>query len=136
MKWQMLLVDDEPCILETLAEWLTDDDIIVTTAKNGREGLNLLKEKRFDIVVSDINMPVMDGVEMYFAAKAAGVFVPHIFFSANQDHKLIQSLKAAGAAAIIPKPHNERLSAEINSVLVKSQFMFVEKVPATFATAH
>lgn len=129
MTYELLLVDDEPCILESLAEWLTDDDINVTKAKNGRDGLNLLKEKRFDIVVSDINMPVMDGVEMFFAAKAAGVFIPHIFFSANHDQKLIQSLKAAGAT-FVQKPHNERLSMEINSVLTRSEFM-LSKMPAS-----
>lgn len=136
MKCQMLLVDDEQFILDMLAEWLTDDDVVVTKAKNGREGLNLLKEKRFDIVVSDIRMPVMDGVEMFFAARAAGIFTPHIFFSAHPDQKLIQSLKTAGAAAVVQKPHNERLSIEINSVLARTQFMFIEKVPATFATVQ
>ncbi len=123
MTYELLLVDDEPCILESLAEWLTDDDINVTKAKNGREGLNLLKEKRFDIVVTDINMPVMDGVEMFFAAKAAGIFIPHIFFSASHDQKLIQCLKAAGAT-VVQKPHNERLSVEINSVLTRKEFSF------------
>src|SRR5687768_3085918 len=85
MKWELLLVDDEPCILDTLAEWLTDDDINVTKAKNGKEGLALLKEKRFDVVVSDVTMPVMDGTTMLREARATGTYVPHIFFSAIAD---------------------------------------------------
>lgn len=124
MTYELLLVDDEQCLLESLAEWLTEDDIIVTTAKNGREGLTLMKEKRFDLVVTDINMPTMDGVEMFFAAKAAGVFIPHLFFSACPDTKLVASLKAAGAVAIVEKPNNEKLSVEINNVLVRSGFSY------------
>lgn len=122
MKWELLLIDDEPCILNALAELLTDDEITVTTAKNGLEGLKLLKEKNFDVVVSDISMPLMDGPSMFSEARASGIFVPVIFFSASADSNLIQELKIAGAKAIVQKPYFEKLSAEINSVLVKKEF--------------
>lgn len=122
MKWELLLIDDEPCILDALAELLTDDEITVTTATNGLEGLNLLKEKSFDVVVSDISMPFMDGPTMFSEAKASGIFVPHIFFSASADSTLIQKLKIAGANAVVQKPYFEKLSAEINSVLVRNEF--------------
>ena len=127
MNWNLLLIDDEPCILDTLAELLTDDDITVTKARNGKEGLALLKERQFDVVVTDITMPVMDGPSMFFLAKAAGIFVPHIFFSAELRPALIETLKIAGAHAIVPKPCFEKLSAEINSILVKKEFMNEEK---------
>lgn len=122
MKWELLLIDDEPCILNALAELLTDDEITVTTAKNGLEGLNLLKEKNFDVVVSDISMPAMDGPAMFSEARTSGIFVPFIFFSASADTTLIQKLKIAGAKAIVQKPYFEKLSAEINSVLVRNEF--------------
>jgi two-component system, chemotaxis family, chemotaxis protein CheY len=123
MKWELLLIDDEPCILDTLAELLTEDDINVTKAKNGKEGLTLLKQKSFDIVVTDINMPIMDGLTMFHEARASGIFVPHIFFSAHVDPRQILAIKLSGAAAVVQKPYFERLSAEINSVLTKSEFM-------------
>lgn len=122
MEWQMLLIDDEPCILSALAELLTDDDISVTTAKNGIEGLKLLQERHFDVVVSDISMPLMDGPSMFREARASGIFVPHIFFSASADLKMIQDLKEEGAKAVVQKPYFEQLSSEINSVLIKSEF--------------
>ncbi len=121
MKWELLLIDDEPCILDSLAELLTEDDIIVTKAKNGVEGLSLLKERRFDIVVSDFTMPQMDGGEMFAQARACGICTPVIFFSAERN------LTVPGAAAIVKKPHFERLSVEINSVLNKNQFMFLNQ---------
>ncbi len=122
MKWELLLIDDEPCILNALAELLTDDEITVTTATNGIEGLQLLKERPFDVVVSDISMPVMNGPTMFSEARASGIFAPFIFFSASADAKLILDLKVAGAKAVVQKPYFEKLSAEINSVLVKKEF--------------
>lgn len=123
MKWELLLIDDEQCILESLAELLTDDDVHVTTAKNGEEGLALLKENRFDVVVSDINLPGMSGPAMFSKATKEGIFVPHIFFSASADLTLKKALKAQGAMAVVDKPHFEILSAEVNSVLTKKEFL-------------
>jgi two-component system response regulator CiaR len=132
MKWELLLIDDEQCILESLAELLTDDDIVVTTATNGQEGLALLKERRFDVVVSDVSMPLMDGKTMLLHARAAGIFIPTIFFSAHANQKIIDDLKQAGAVAVVRKPHIEMLSSELNSVLTRNQFMFAvtEQAPA------
>ena len=123
MTWKLLLIDDEPCILDALAEWLTDDEIAVTKATNGLEGLELMEDNEFDLVISDISMPVMDGATMFREARASGNFTPHIFFSASGDLKLFSDLKDAGAVAVIQKPHFEKLSSEINSVLVKNAFM-------------
>lgn len=132
MKWELLLIDDEQCILDSLAELLTEDDIIVTKAKNGLEGLSLLKEKHFDVVVTDLTMPHMDGHEMLVQARAEGICVPVIYFSASTNPKDIQALKNAGAHAVIMKPHFERLSIEINSVLNKNQFMFAKEYELEF----
>lgn len=122
MKYELLLVDDEACILDSLAEWLTDDDINVTKARNGQEGLALLKDRQFDVVVSDISMPMMSGIMMFSEARAAGIFTPLIFFSAHADAEIIRTLKYSGATAVVQKPYNERLSVEINSVLTRKDF--------------
>lgn len=123
MKWKLLLVDDESTILDTLAELLTDDDLDVIKARNGKEGLQLLRDEEIDVVVSDIAMPEMDGLTMYSMARAMGIFVPQIFFSAHIRPEQMDSLMASGVNAVVPKPHFEKLSAEINSILVKNEFM-------------
>ena len=128
MKWELLLIDDEECILDSLADLLTEEDIIVTKASNGLEGLSLLREKHFDVVISDITMPKMDGISMLTAARAEGIFVPTIFFSALTNPLIMAEIKQSGATAVIPKPHFERLSAELNSVLTRHQFMFTPQL--------
>lgn len=121
MKWEMLLIEDEESLLDLLAELLTEDDLSVTKASNGKEGLALMKKRHFDVVVSDISMPILDGASMFFEAKASGIHFPHIFFSAHVGPELSADLKLAGAYAVVPKPHFEKLSAEINSILSRKE---------------
>ena len=59
----LLVVEDNPDIIEYIASSL-DDSFVVLKGKNGREGMNIAIEKVPDIIVSDIMMPEMDGIEM------------------------------------------------------------------------
>jgi two-component system chemotaxis sensor kinase CheA len=60
----ILLVEDTPFFRRVIKEFVTTSGYRVTTAGNGREGLRFLEEQDFDLVLSDIEMPVMDGREM------------------------------------------------------------------------
>jgi CheY-like chemotaxis protein len=60
----VLVVDDDPVIAELLARFL-QGQIVVEAAQNGQEGLTKAREGFFDLVLSDIMMPVMDGLEFY-----------------------------------------------------------------------
>ncbi|MEG0395842.1 MAG: response regulator [Oscillospiraceae bacterium] len=65
--YKLLIVDDEPIILsgiKFLIDWEKNDCIIVGTARNGQQALTLIDEKKPDIVICDINMPVMNGLEL------------------------------------------------------------------------
>ncbi len=117
MKWKMLLVEDDPFLLESLAELLSEGDVSITKAINGEEGLFLLKNHTFDIVVSDIAMPLMDGITMFENAKAADIQVPLIFFSAQVRPEMVENLKARGVQAVIPKPYFEKLVVEVERIL-------------------
>lgn len=123
MKWELLLIDDEPSILDALAELLEDDELTVMKACNGLEGLMLMREKHFDVVVSDISMPLMDGLTMLSHARAEGIFTPLIFFSANGEVDLPARVRSLGATGFVRKPYFEKLSVEINSVLVKNEIL-------------
>ncbi|MBV9957446.1 MAG: response regulator [Acidobacteria bacterium] len=65
-----LVVDDAPDVLEMLAILLRHDDYEVTTAKSAAEALVAAQGERFDIVVSDIGMPEMDGYQLAEALRA------------------------------------------------------------------
>ena len=64
MKEKLLLVDDEADFLDVLSEFLLDEGYKVTTARDGKEALDLLSRTPIDLLLSDINMPGMKGFEL------------------------------------------------------------------------
>jgi len=70
----ILIVDDEESVRDSLYNWFIDDGYRVECAENAKNALSLLNEKEFDIVLADIKMPGMDGMEMHRRIKA----LPHV----------------------------------------------------------
>jgi CheY-like chemotaxis protein len=58
----VLIVDDEPMLLDIFREWLEEDDCRVLTAGDGAAALQILRNQNVDVIVSDVRMPVMDGI--------------------------------------------------------------------------
>jgi DNA-binding NtrC family response regulator len=66
----MLIVDDEPSVRESLHSWFAEDGFIVECAEDAKTALDKLESKEFDIILSDIKMPGMDGMEMLCRIKS------------------------------------------------------------------
>lgn len=66
---RVLLIDDEPLILEALSDYLGMHHLSVTTMQDSRAALDLLRRESFDVIVSDIRMPGMDGLQLYDQAR-------------------------------------------------------------------
>ncbi|MEA3461181.1 MAG: sigma-54 dependent transcriptional regulator [Bacteroidota bacterium] len=66
----ILIVDDEESVRDSLYNWFIDDGYSVECAENAKKALSLLDEKEFDIVLADIKMPGMDGMEMHRRIRA------------------------------------------------------------------
>ncbi len=85
----VMLVDDDLVLLDSIADILTINGYKLFVASNGVEALELLKEHRPDVIVSDIMMPVMDGYELYRAVHSQFDLrdIPFLFLTAKgQDH--------------------------------------------------
>jgi DNA-binding response OmpR family regulator len=80
---KVLLVEDEPDVLETLAEILAINGFEVLTARDGLDAIESGKIGQVDIVVSDIRMPRMDGVELYRRAVGQRPDLPFLFISGH-----------------------------------------------------
>ncbi|MBI5748085.1 MAG: response regulator [Nitrospinae bacterium] len=65
MKRTILAIDDDTSILALIVNILTVYGYEVKTAANGLEGLKMIESAQYDLIISDINMPVMDGIEFY-----------------------------------------------------------------------
>ena len=75
---RILVVDDEIMIQTLLDEVLSEEGYDVTTASNGKEAIELLERHSFDLVITDIVMPVLNGIEVLLAAKRIDIHYPVI----------------------------------------------------------
>ncbi|AIC28886.1 MULTISPECIES: response regulator [Rhizobium] len=120
MSANILTVDDSASIRLTTKVTLTNAGYSVTEAADGAEGLATAKGSRFDLIVTDLNMPVMDGLTMIEELRKlpgqAGV--PIIFLTTESDADLKARAKAAGATGWLTKPFDpENLVKIVKKVL-------------------
>lgn len=80
---KILVVDDEQGIRFLLLDVLSNEGFDVSLAKDGQESLDILEENDFDLVITDINMPGMDGISMLKTMKKAGRKEKVILMSAS-----------------------------------------------------
>lgn len=92
--FSVLYVDDESTLLEVGKLYLEKDrDFTVTTAPGAPEALRLLEKERFDAIVSDYQMPRMDGIEFLKAVRSSGNTIPFILFTGRgREEVVIQAL--------------------------------------------
>ncbi|MCX7364624.1 MAG: response regulator [Alphaproteobacteria bacterium] len=100
----ILLVDDEPYLLEIFRMWFERHARRVVTAENGKLALEQAAEHRPDLIVSDVRMPVMDGIEMVRRLKAAGTSSAGIVFVSGYTDLSQRDCFDLGVEAMLPKP--------------------------------
>jgi len=102
----ILLVDDSPDILETMCELLESEGAQVTTANGGALGIELAEQTPFDVIVSDIGMPEIDGHKMMTSIRAKGVNsnTPSIALTGYGTLRDVETAKAAGFTLHLRKP--------------------------------
>lgn len=107
----ILAVDDDPIQREFCAVYLATPDAEITTASSAEEGLALLVQARFDVVLIDVDMPGMDGIEMVRRIRADRRFddLPLMVITGREDIVSIDQAYAAGATSFMCKPVNWRL---------------------------
>jgi DNA-binding NtrC family response regulator len=100
----MLIVDDEPIVLDSLAEWFRQDGYRVDTAQNAKEALRHVARFQYDIALLDIRMPGMDGLDLQTRIAAAKPDLTIILMTAYSSvESAVRALKA-GAYDYITKP--------------------------------
>ena len=101
---RLLLVDDEQQIRRMLRRVLERRGFhVVAEAQNGQEAVTAAHEHQPDLIVMDLNMPVMNGIEATRAIKQAHPGIHVLFFSAYADESLQKAAEEAGAAGWVLK---------------------------------
>ena len=107
---RILLVDDNEAMLARSAAVLSPSCIVVGTARNGRVALEAARTLQPDVIVLDISMPGMSGIELASRLRASGSRAALVFLTVHDDEELILAARDAGGIGYVVKP---RLAADL-----------------------
>jgi DNA-binding NtrC family response regulator len=128
---RILVIEDEAAIRRVLIKILSEesDDYQVFEAEDGIKGLEILKKEDFDLVLCDIKMPKMDGVEVLEAAKKEKPEIPFIMISGHGDLDTAVNTMRLGAFDYISKPPDlNRLLTTVRNALDKKELIVENKI--------
>ena len=113
---KILVVDDSSVMRSTIKRVLNDNGYHVTTAADGSEALKEITNGSFNLIISDINMPKMNGLELVKKVRdnAKTKFVPIIMLTTESSMEKINTARSLGANAYFVKPFSE--SALVDAV--------------------
>ncbi|MEU5340752.1 MULTISPECIES: response regulator transcription factor [unclassified Streptomyces] len=122
VRGRLLVVDDEPAIVDTVARFLRFVGYEVRTAATGREALTLAREFLPDLVLLDIMLPDSDGFEVLSRLRADGLPVAVVFLTARDTRKDLVRGLTAGGDDYITKPFGlDEVAARIGAVLRRTR---------------
>nr|WP_217911750.1 sigma-54 dependent transcriptional regulator [Myxococcus sp. AM011] len=122
MKGTVLLVDDDPAVAKVLGALLSQAGLTTHAARDGKEALAMLERKPVDVVVSDVRMPGMDGMQLLTEVARGWPDVPVILLTAHGTVPLAVEAMKAGAADFVLKPFDrEEILFTIRKALLRAQ---------------
>jgi len=117
-KRKILLVEDEMVVREALRDWLTDDGYDVDVAEDGEEALKKIKEEEFGVIVLDLKLPDIDGLQVFEEAKELNQETKGIMITAYPSKETLEKAKRLGLIDYLAKPFQaEELEKIINKAL-------------------
>lgn len=128
---KILVIEDESAIRRVLIKILSEesDTYEVHEAENGLEGMNAIKKEDYDLVLCDIKMPKMDGVEVLEAAKQVKPETPFIMISGHGDLDTAVNTMRLGAFDYISKPPDlNRLLTTVRNALDRKELVVENKI--------
>src|SRR6266480_819043 len=125
----ILIIDDEKAIRKTLSEILSYEGYKIDEAADGEEGLKKLREKEFDVVLCDIKMPKIDGIEFWEKSKDINGDTPIIIISGHGNIETAVEAVKKGAFDYISKPPDlNRLLITLRNAMDKNTLVAETKI--------
>jgi signal transduction histidine kinase len=114
----LLVIDDDHDIVDRLQKFLKKEEFIVITAYSGLNGLHIIEKNRIDVLITDIKMKDMDGIDVLKRAKSLYCDIEGIIITGFRDEELAVKSLRAGAIDYINKPINlEKLLHSIHNAI-------------------
>ena len=122
----LLVIDDEPNIVYSFKSTLTSQQLTVISAGTAREGIELLKSQRPDVVMLDVRLPDMTGLQAYERIRQLDERIPVIIMTANGSEELVLDSLHGGAANYVMK---RKLETELPKIIEKMNWVAVKGKP-------
>lgn len=124
---QVLLAEDSSVIQHIIKKILTSQYYEVTAVKNGRDVLQQLEKNIYDILLLDINMPIMDGMKCTRIIRASEnatiAQIPIVAITGNAKNYSVEEFKELGINEYLPKPLDfDRLLGIVNEIIRKDKY--------------
>jgi putative two-component system response regulator len=131
----LLVVEDDPAMLIALRDILESAGYVVSPAPNGQVALEILGRERPNLILSDISMPIMDGIELFDSVRRIpdAATIPFIFLTARGTREDIFAAKSLGADDYITKPiTSQELLAAVRARLQRTDELLVAQLKAAY----
>ena len=117
-KASILVVDDDPLTLDFIIEFLEESGFGCRKARNGIEALDIMQNETFDIVIANVHMPRMDGLELMSKAREIAPSIPFIITCGYLEDHPPDEILEAGAQGFLKKPFKpSALKDSVNRIL-------------------
>jgi CheY-like chemotaxis protein len=117
----ILVVDDESLVRGVVDDILTSEGHTVLQAISGAEAIRMCEERAFDLVITDLSMPLMDGFDLISALRRSQNDLAILAISGVYTGDLLKAVKLLGAKAILEKPFElDELVAVVDKILGKN----------------
>lgn len=128
---KILLVDDTKLFLKLEQEYLKQSPVIILTAGNGREALEIVMNNRPDLIFMDLNMPEMDGVTCCAAIKSDPDLcsIPVILVTTEGMDESVERCKQAGCDGFLTKPIDRKLFLEMGRTFLSDINRREKRIP-------
>ncbi len=115
---KLLIVDDELGILDEVREYFLEEGYDVRTADTGKDGIELLAEMKPDVLLLDMKLPDMSGIEVLKVCREISLHTKVVVATGYVDQHIIDQAERLGRDVFLQKPFNlEHLKAEIDRLL-------------------
>lgn len=101
---RVLVIDDEPSVADALRIILEDEGFVVVVAATGRAGIEQSRRAAFGVIVTDLRLPDVDGLDVIAAVREGGGAVPFILITSHITEEICAQALARGAFGIAAKP--------------------------------
>lgn len=120
MKGNLLIVDDEPMLTDSLKFLFRHICENIFVAENGQEAISIIAQNKIHCVLSDFQMPVMGGLELFKTVRATHASMPFIFYTGHGAETIERELVNFKDYEVIAKPSFDRVSDVVKNFIART----------------